>query len=118
MTQIERAAQMAASWWAARLESGDKEKFKARLAELIAAGLSAPECLAGGDLIIKTDYDPDDILLDALAVAGVECAGSMFSCDGILPMKTLLRVSQHRMKPKEGYGNWTAEIEIPEVVIA
>jgi hypothetical protein len=48
--------QVAARWWADRLERVDlRDKFEAAILSLL------PE----GDWIMKTDYDPDDLLLEA-----------------------------------------------------
>lgn len=111
------AAKIAAEWWTNRLEQGDKEKFAERLAVLIDAALNDLEHQSkrgvDDEVVIKVDYDPDDMLLDALKASGVECRGCMFSARDILPLKTMLCVSQTRLRPKEGYGNWVDEIEVP-----
>lgn len=112
---ISPAARQAAEWWTDWLEQGDRVKFRERLGVLIQAALSdTPD---GDDVIIKTDYDPDGMLLDALHVAGVECSGMMWSCHDILPVKTILRVNPARLLPKEGYGNWVDEIEVADAPI-
>lgn len=104
---ISKAAKMAAAWWAERLESGDKGKFTAFLEGAIQKALDQD-----GEVDLRTDDDPDGILLEAVQAAGLECSGCMFSCRGILPMKTLLVVTPTRLYPKEGYGNWVAEIAV------
>ena len=108
-----KAARMAAEWWSKRLEQGDKQKFEETLYRRIIDAFSNPDILRdSGEIVIKTDYDPDEILLGALHEAGIECSGYLYSCRGILPMKTLLVVSPTRLYPKEGYANWTAEIPV------
>lgn len=116
---ISKAARMAAEWWAERLEQGDKEAFINALEAYVQAALDDPrheERLGGadGDVVLKTDYDPFGMLLEAVRAAGVECSGCMFSCRGVLPMKTMLRVNASRLRPKKGYGNWTADIPVPQ----
>lgn len=53
---------------------------------------------------VSTDYDPDQTLLSSLHDAGVECKGFMFSCDGILPRKTWMKIEREKVMVKEGYG--------------
>jgi hypothetical protein len=91
--------QVAARWWADRLERVDlRGKFEAAILSLL------PE----GDWIMKTDYDPDDLLLEALHKIGVECRGMLFSSKGLLPCKTILRRDGGVLLSKEGYGApWT-----------
>lgn len=105
--QIERTAEVAASWWADRLMAGDKDKFKASLVEHISAKLAA-----GGHCYLENDYDPHGGLLDAVRAAGNECAGFFFSGKGILPQKTATEIYIGKIEPKEGYGNWTDVIEV------
>jgi hypothetical protein len=104
---IEKAARMAGAWWGERLLQGDKKRFseeveKRVLAELKEHGRSHLEC----------DYDPFGILLEAVHAIGIECRGFMFSAQGILPKKHSLTVYPEHLIPKEGYGNWTKEIEV------
>jgi hypothetical protein len=111
------AARMAAEWWAERLEQGDKAKFMDALEASIQNALDDPtheERISKDDVITKTDYDPFGMLLDAIHAAGVECSGCMYSCRGILPMKTILRINAQRLLPKESYGNWVDEIPVPQ----
>ena len=109
MTQNERAAEMAAEWWAQRLMRGDKTLFKEHIRAGVLMALDAGE--PGVDL--ECDYDPRGLLLGAVRAAGVECPGFLFSARGILPEKHTLDVMAHKLVPKEGYGNWTAEIPVP-----
>lgn len=103
-----KAAEMAAQWWADRLQTGDRERFRAVLQAKIEMGLrlTAP-------VVLSVDYDPQDLMFDALREAGIGCSGRFFSADGIFPRKTMLKVYADRLEPKEGYGNWTAPIQVP-----
>lgn len=106
-----RAAEMAADWWAAKLQQGDRALFRAVLVARIDAELAT-----FGMAWLQCDYDPRDALLDAVLAAGTECNGCMGSARGILPMKHSMRVYPHVLEPKEGYGNWTAKIPVdPQV---
>src|SRR6185437_17102838 len=66
--QIEHTSQVAAKWWGDRLEQGDREKFEATLAALVAADLESQ-----GHCELVCDHDPFGHLLTALRAAGVEC---------------------------------------------
>lgn len=107
--QIKLAAKMATEWWAERLLSGDKIKFSETLQPLIENDL-----ISRGSCFLECDYDPQKHLLTAVRAAGLECGGFLFSAKGILPTKHTLAVVPSRLTPKEGYGNWTAEIEVRE----
>jgi hypothetical protein len=108
MDQIERAAQMATHWWVERLIAGDKEKFAQTLKPLVEADLRS-----FGRCNLDCDYDPHGHLLTAVRAAGLECRGALFSARGILPEKHDLDVFPNILRPKEGYGNWTAVIPVP-----
>jgi len=108
----EIAARMATDWWADRLMSGDKRKFKDTLYPLVLADLNEH-----GQCNLECDYDPFGHLLTAVRAAGLECRGFMFSARGILPQKHVLDVLPYVLKPKEGYGNWTADIPVPQTVL-
>ena len=120
------AASMAALWWADRLEKGDKVKFVETLTKLIdhelhtAAGICRELKNRHGvdrepDCTLRCDYDPQGILLDAVHAAGIECRGSMFSADGVLPRKHVLHVYRDRLKPKEG---WELAADVVTAVVA
>ena len=101
-------AKAAADWWTARLQSGDKERFRALLEKSVLAVLNAK-----GRVFMECDYDPQGLLLDAVKLAGhPTCRGFMFSADGILPKKHTLDVTPGLLQPKEGYGNWTEDIKV------
>lgn len=104
---IAPAALMAAVWWGERLQRGDKEAFVKWLAMIVTSELAL-----NGKCYLECDYDPDKHLISALAAAGVECRGFLFSASGILPTKHELSVFPDRLEPKEGYGNWTACIPV------
>ena len=97
------------------MQQGDREKFEAYVANAVEAEFK--KCVESGispRCNLKCDYDPWDILLDAVHAAGVECRGCMYSAEGILPMKHNLRVTPGKLEPKEGYGHWTAPITVAE----
>lgn len=104
---MRKAAQMAADWWAERLRQGDREAFRADLAKRIDAALDDH-----GIVFTENDYDPQGILLESVRAIGIECRGFMFSGKGIFPDKHALDVTERMLTPKEGYGNWTAEIPV------
>lgn len=122
--QTRAAAALAAEWWTERLLIDDpargeldplrgkvtpdqRDRFTPILADKIEAALKQD-----GRCYLTCDYDPWDILLEAVREAGIECRGCMFSARGILPQKHGLRIEPDKLTPKEGYGNWTAEIEV------
>ena len=85
----------AADWWTERLEIPDRrEAFRGALMAI----------LPKGDWYLYSDYDPFDLLLQAVQLAGIECRGNFFSSDGILPRKTYLRRENNQLFAKEGYG--------------
>jgi hypothetical protein len=94
MDLIERTAKLAAEWWANLLEQGDKAAFQAHLQARIADRLRER-----GKCIVECDYDPKDILLEAVRAAGVECLGIRFSADGILPRKTETFITEGFINP-------------------
>ena len=123
-----RAAKKAGEWWAARLDPAYKDKAEAFA---VAVEWYTYQALTGqtawsydgaaraGDgkpvsgVYLESDYDPKGPLLQAV-IETVEpnCKGFMFSSNGILPNKTELFVTRERLRPKEGYGNWTEEIKL------
>jgi hypothetical protein len=106
---VETINEYAARWWAERLDdrhAAGRERF--RLALLAR--------LPDGDWKTYCDYDPRDELLDALRDAGIECAGSFFSAEGILPSKTGLSRRGNMLYPKEGYGNWVPAVAFPDTI--
>lgn len=106
---MSRAAEMAAAWWSERLAQGDRLAFRGALEPRIDADLAEH-----GHCWLKVDYDPQDIMLEAVRAIGIQCSGCMWSAKGILPMKTSLHVFPDRLEPKEGYGTWTETIPVPQ----
>lgn len=100
-------AKAAAQWWGERLQQGDRDAFEKSLAVQILIELET-----AGVCLLECDYDPRGTVLDAVRAAGVECRGWMFSARGILPQKHETIVRPGRIEPKEGYGRWTAPIEV------
>ncbi len=116
MDQIAAAAKMAGEWWAERLSSQHADKraaFAAAVAKHCEHELRTrpePHCW------LEVDYDPQGPMLMAVREAvNPNCVGMGFSARGILPQKHELEVTPFELKPKEGYGNWTAAIEVPAV---
>lgn len=100
----------AAKWWAERLGSdyaAKRNDFKASLLKVLNANPKWHE--------LYCDYDPQDLLLDAVRGAEIECRGSMFSADGMLPRKTGLFQRDGKIESKEGYGAERKVIFPPEV---
>jgi hypothetical protein len=92
------------SWWTDRLAIADKrpafasalrDHFSAEWAKEVARDVEPSVCL-------RVDYDPFDVLLDAVNEAGIECRGFMFSARGILPEKTCMQVSADKVEASEG----------------
>lgn len=118
MDQIAQAAKMAGEWWAERLSDahqGKRTEFAAAVAKHCETEMRARAKSGGKPLCwLEVDYDPQGPMLDAVReVIDPDCKGMMFSARGILPQKHELKVEPRRLEPKEGYGNWTAPIEVP-----
>jgi hypothetical protein len=131
MDQIAVAAKMAGDWWAERLadEHADKrEAFAQAVAARVDDALRGKAYWSWGEgrkegdgepcesIYTEVDYDPQGLMLDAVReTIAPDCRGMMFSARGILPQKHQLRVAPDKLTPKEGYGNWTAPILVPNV---
>lgn len=129
--QLLKAAVLAGNWWAERLNSahaGKREAFALAVAIRIDKALRGVCSWNWNDRIdheepfkprerveTEVDYDPRGLLLEAVReVIDPACRGCMFSADGILPRKHALGVTRTTLSPKEGYGNWTSDIEVPQ----
>lgn len=110
---IEVAARMAGQWWAERLDDRYADKrpaFAAAVEHRVRAGLEKH-----GEIWLENDYDPRGELLEAVReTVAPDCRGFLFSGDGILPEKHELKITPTELRPKEGYGNWTPAIPVPE----
>lgn len=109
--RIDKAADMAGKWWAERLDdqhSDKREAFATEVAKRVKDALKHE-----GRVIVEVDYDADEILLASLHAAGIAHSGFMYGGFGILPTKTYIEVTSERLRPKEGYGNWTDDIAVP-----
>ena len=86
-----------ADWWAQWLPSEKRQAF----VDAVLGGLSLD-----GEAMLHNDYDPDDILLEAIREAGIPCRGYMFSGTDLgLPAKTYTRRSESgRITLKWGYA--------------
>jgi hypothetical protein len=121
---IDDVAKYVAGWWTDRLMMGDKDAFRSFLERAVAAQLQERMFVH-----VECDYDPRDILLDAVRAAGVECRGMLFSARGILPSKHSTTVypekqanaefdepfAPARLVVKEGYGNWSDPIPLTDI---
>ena len=122
MEAKQKAAKMAGEWWAERLAD---EYAEARPALAAAVEKRVLQELRGecywdwsgerkegrgyeDHARIEFDYDPHNCLCEALveALPGVP----EYKLRRCLPTKHTLDVYADRLKPKEGYGNWTADI--------
>lgn len=128
--RISVAARMVGQWWAARLHDQHAEKreaFATAVAKRVEQSLRGEfywswhgREAGNGSMprFVRTDcdYDPQGLLLEAVQeVIDPKCPGVGFSARGILPAKHELDIDTEKwlLKPKEGYGHWTAEIPVP-----
>lgn len=120
------AAKMAGQWWADRLadEHADgRAAFAAAVEKRVLQELRG-ECYwdwfgtrkegVGYENRSRTenDYDPHNCLIEALreALPGVPD----YKLRDALPTKHLLDVTPEKLVPKEGYGNYTDPIPVPQ----
>lgn len=89
-------AALCADWWAERFMIDDKRhEFRAELQRRLVSGeVHKGDRYGSGAGIIRleVDYDPRGTLLEVIRSLGIECRGSMFSADGILPRKRRMRI--------------------------
>ena len=121
------AAKMAGEWWAERLAeeyAAQRNAFAASVEKRVLQELRG-ECYWDWDgeqhkglshkdqSFTEQDYDPHYCLIPALAetLFGVP----EWKMRNALPNKHELEVTPTALKPKEGYGNWTATISVPAV---
>lgn len=87
--QIEKCA----DWWTDRLKvDGKRAEFRAALVDLIRSDAFDKEERYGYGINLSVDYDPSPTLLAAIRTAGIECRGFMWSAEGVLPMKTSMKI--------------------------
>lgn len=93
--------EIAAQWWARRLDDQHADKREA-----FAAALAHELTTNWPDWnILRVDYDPDVPLQRALDAAGIDCRGFLFSAQAILPSKTMIaRRPDGTIEGKDGYG--------------
>jgi hypothetical protein len=127
MDQIATAAKMAGEWWAERLAEkyAEKRPMFAKAVEARVLQELRGECYwdwlgerhegRGYEDRSQTenDYDPHNCLIPALAETLPDVPA--YKLRTALPQKHTLDVYADKLKPKEGYGNWTAEILVPAV---
>jgi hypothetical protein len=89
--------ELAAKWWAERLEIEDKRaEFEQALIAVLNENPEWDE--------LYTDYDPDDLLREALQRSAVNVRPALFTADDIFPYKTGIFKRQGILWGKEGYG--------------
>jgi hypothetical protein len=127
MEQIEVAAKMAGEWWAERLakQYADKRQEFAKAVEMRVLQELRGECYwdRHGECYegrgyedhsrTENDYDPHNCLIPALAEAIPDVPE--YKLRTALPQKHTLDVYADKLKPKEGYGNWTKDVLVPAV---
>jgi hypothetical protein len=125
MMSNEMAAKMAGEWWAERLadEYAEHRPAFARAVEVRVLQELRGECHWGWSGQLKegpgyqdrskteNDYDPHYCLIPALSEALPHVPE--YKLRNALPNKHALDVHANRLKPKEGYGNWVADILVP-----
>ncbi|MBE3039656.1 MAG: hypothetical protein IMZ62_12710 [Chloroflexi bacterium] len=91
------AKKIVADWWAKFTPGEHRQAFHAALL------LQMPDT---GEVLVRNDYDPDGVLLEAVRAVGIECRGRMFSGDDIgFPRKTWTRIDDNNVPTlKHGYG--------------
>lgn len=111
MNNTKKILNAAADLWTQHLMRGDHERFKqALLTELETRMKSSLE------LTVSTDYDPDETLTAALNAAGIHIQGGMFTCDGLLPRKSVMSIFlETGIEVKWGYGQPWNVIEIKDM---
>ena len=88
-------------WWTERLMVMEKRAaFRLALIPLVETLLAT-----GRTFYLRVDYDPEHELLAAVRAAGIECNGFMWSAQGILPMKTSMRIAGDVIEASEGRGS-------------
>lgn len=94
---LESLAKISADWWASRLQIIHKR-----------------EAAPWGRMFLRVDYDPWDELLEVIREIGIECRGCMYSADGILPMKTSMRIyfDEPRVVVSEGRGGPSHDLDL------
>ena len=103
-------------WWAERwIPDATREAFRAALRmRLEAFECDVPDPALGHLLQLDCDYDPKDVLLEAVRDTGAECRGFMFSAKGLLPYKHNVTIWADRAEAKAGYGaDWVTLWEAP-----
>jgi hypothetical protein len=102
----EQAIEAAVTYWSGLLERvGSRERFAEKLRnELIERWSRASELPVFPRVFIGVDYDPCPVLLSALRACEVDCAGFMFSADGLFPRKHTSVLTDGAFAVSEGYG--------------
>lgn len=106
MPESSPAAALAAEWWGARLQRGDRDGFEEALAALIDEKL-----VEWGEVWITCREAPDTILSQALKRAGIELRPGILSAQGVLPWAHL-KVKRDKLYPEDQNGSMRA-IRVP-----
>lgn len=132
MDQVQTAAKMAGDWWAERLNDKYAERRQAlasAVAQRVADTLNGVaywdwqgvRCEGSGkpekQCRTECDYEPNGLLANAVAEVFSDMPSHKLftSQQDLFPRKHDLRVTREALHPKEGYGQWTAEIRVPAV---
>lgn len=130
MNQVAAAAKMAGDWWAERLSDKYADRrpaLAAAVAQRVADTLNGVaywdwkgvRCDGSGkpetQCHVECDYEPKGLLANAVAEVFPDMPPfKLFtSAQSLFPRKHDLRVTRESLHPKEGYGNWTADIPVP-----
>jgi hypothetical protein len=94
------AIDAAVRWWAANWGPDETQvKFADALREVLSVPVEPTH--ANDALILAVDYDPQGLLLEAIRKFQ-ECRGFMFSAEGILPLKTVMRITPAMVEVRAG----------------
>ena len=132
LTEVQTAAKMAGEWWAERLSDKYAERrpaLAAAVAQRVADTLNGAAYWdwqgtrreGGGkpetQCHTECDYDPKGLLANAVSevFSDMKPWQLFSSTQDLFPRKHGLRVTREALHPKEGYGQWMAEIRVPAV---
>lgn len=124
--KIKEAARMAGAWWAERLSADfahGREAFALSVEKHVLQELQGVchwdyrgERKEGpsrdGWCKTENDYNPMYCLIPALRESFPD--KSIYQRAAAIPRKTSLDITSDALEPKEGYGNWTKAIPVPD----
>lgn len=113
------AAHLAADWWAERLlDESRRADFRATLIPIFERELQEAAAEPGFEGSVDlgyVDYDPSEPLIEALAVVGIPCKGSLFSARNIFAAeKAGVKYQSGALVAKAGYAEpWLPLVACP-----